>query len=272
VTAQAGTEAGTDEAAGAGPTAPPDPVEELRTELAALRRTLTVRGEEIDMLQVESARQHRRWHRDPTVLTAVLAVAISVLSTLLSQYDLASDRDIQARARLSSLIQQLPEAQQQLAASQNPAVDSLRLIAGDAAELMDETESSSFEKMEVAQVLIGTGDLGDALELVSKGIEQATRVSEKVFGHRLAAQINFQIGDTPGGRAAYQQALDLLSRPSARADAPSFRAFTSAMIEMTWAQSERANKLVVGLPPLPNPGPTSTYAQAVKTLIDGHCP
>lgn len=221
----------------AAPPAASDPVVELRAELARLRRQQEVNDEEIDLLQVEAARHHRKWHQDPTVLTAAVAVVISLASTLLGQYNLSSDREVQARSRLTALVQQVPQVQEKVA-KDGASTEGLLLIAGDAAELMEEVESSSFEKLSVAQGLLSAGEIGRAAELVEQAAAQATGLLEKVYANRFLAQVRFLTGDREGGRSAYRQALELLQQPAARSDSPLVRAFTAAYTELLWAQAE----------------------------------
>jgi hypothetical protein len=214
------------------------PIETLRADLAELERRLMVNDHEIDVLQVAAARRERKWFRDPTILTAVVAVVISLLSIAITQVNLRTDRQIQERSRLTALIQQLPAAQQQLAEKPGSSTEALALAAGDAAALMATVESSSFEKIEVAQALFFAGELGKAQELAQRGLAEAGSLLERVYASRMIAQVRYQAGDPVGGGAAYERTLDLLRQPETPVDSLVLRTYQTGVTEVMWAESE----------------------------------
>jgi len=102
------------------PVASPDA---LRAELDELRRRVAVNDEEINLLRVKAAGNKRKWYRDPSVLVATLALAVSVATFILGQVNVISDRQIQDRNRLSALIEQLPTADAQSQGNQMPLLN-----------------------------------------------------------------------------------------------------------------------------------------------------
>jgi hypothetical protein len=85
----------------------------LRAEHNELRRRMAVSDKAIDLLQVEAVRNKRKWYREPSVLVATLALVVSVGTFVVGQVNVLSDRQIQDRNQLSTLIEQLPTAMAQ---------------------------------------------------------------------------------------------------------------------------------------------------------------
>lgn len=221
---------------------PPDgSLDALRAELGELRRRVVVSDGEIDALQVQAASK-RRWYRDPSVLVATLALVVSISTFAVGQVNIISDRRIQDRTHLSSLLAQLPAAE--TAQYQNPVSvsnDLLLLIASTAATLIEKLgpeESTASEKSEVAYALNLAGDLPTAKQLAAVADQQATNVREKDAAERIIANIDFETGDFVGGRDTYRRIVRLLLSPQTKIDSPALRTVWAVSTEAAWVNDE----------------------------------
>lgn len=214
----------------------------LRAELGELRRRVAISDEEIDLLQVEAAGNKRKWYREPSVLVAALALAVSVVTFVVGQVNVTSDRQIQDRNRLYALIEQLPTAQAQLREKPGSSTALVVLIADSAAALLDKLgpeASTAPEKIEVAFDLVSVGsDLPSAKRLAIEAEQQATNVLEKTAAARIIANIDFQTGDAASGRTVYQRIIRLLQTPQKELDAPLLRDYQIFYFELYWATDE----------------------------------
>ncbi len=199
---------------------PSESLDALRAELDELRRRVAVSDEEIDLLQVETAKNTRKWYREPSVLVAALALAVSVGAFVVGQVNIISDRQIQDRNRLSALIEQLPAAFAQTREQPDAPAD-LFLVVGSAADLIDKLgpeASTASEKIAVAQALVGGFDLPRAKQLATAAEQQSINLREKIAADGIIANINFQIGDVEGGRDAYRRMISLVQTPQNELD------------------------------------------------------
>lgn len=231
-------------AAGPGAEQSDGPVDVLRADVEELRRRVAISDEEIDLLQVEVAKNKRKWYREPSVLVATLALAVSMVAFIVGQVNIISDREIQDRNRLSALIQQLPDAilQEQEKPSAN---DLVLLIAGSAAALIDRLDpenSTADEKIMVAGALIegGASDLPAAMRLATAAERQAVNAREKAAANHIIAHIDFLNGNTVSGRQVYQQAINLLQKPQDGLDSSLLRDLGTVSNELFWALDEFA--------------------------------
>ncbi|MBV9144184.1 MAG: hypothetical protein JO115_25235 [Pseudonocardiales bacterium] len=203
---------------------------------------MAVNGEEIGRLQLEAAKNKRKWHRDPGVLVATLALVVSVITFIAGQLNLRSEREIQTRNQLSALIEQLPTLMAQDA--QNPyssARDSLDLIAGTAATLIDRLgaeASTPSEKNEVAYALLTRLDLVGAKRLATAAEQQATNVTDKATAEKILAAIDFEAGDAPGGRDEFRKVISTVQTPQKELDSPLVRDLLTFDTELRWISDE----------------------------------
>jgi hypothetical protein len=213
----------------------------LRAELDELRRRVAVSDEKMDLLPVEAAGNKRKWYREPSVLVAALALAISVGTFIVGQVNVVSDRQIQDRNRLSALIEQLPSAFAELQANSVASTDLVLLVAGSAAALIDKLgpeASTVYEKIEVAGGLVAGADLPSARRLATAAAQQSTNLREKSLADHLIANINFQSGDVAGGREAYRRIITRIQTPQNEPDPPLVRDLLTVNMELLWANDE----------------------------------
>lgn len=220
---------------------PAGPLDALRPELNELWRRVMVSNQEIDLLQVEAAKNKRKWYHEPSVLVAAFALAVSVSTFVVGQVNVVSDRQIQDRNRLSALIEQIPGALAQAREKPGFSGDLVFLIAGSAAALIDKLgpeASTALEKIEVAVALVEVADLPRAKQLAIAAEQQSTNVREKIAADRIIANINFQIGDAESGREIYQEIINLLQTPQDELDSSLLRDLRKFDIELLWASDE----------------------------------
>jgi hypothetical protein len=221
---------------------PAGSLDALRAELDELRQRVVTSDEEIDLLQVDAARNKRKWYRDPSVLVAALALAASVVTFVVGQVNVTSDRQIQDRNRLYALIEQLPPAEVQLQEKPGSSPALVVLIADSAAALLDKLgpeASTAPEKIEVAFDLVSVGsDLPSAKRLAIEAEQQTTNTLEKIAAARIIANIDFQAGDAASGRTTYQRIVRLIQTPQKELDAPLLRDNQAFYIELSWATDE----------------------------------
>jgi hypothetical protein len=87
-----------------------------QTELDEVRQQVAANDEKTDTLQVGAPGNKRKWYREPSVLVSTLALVVSISTTIVDQTNVTSDRQIQERNRLTTLIEQLPIAQAEIQA------------------------------------------------------------------------------------------------------------------------------------------------------------
>jgi hypothetical protein len=217
------------------------PLDALRAELDHLRQRVAISDEEIDLLQLEAARNSRKWYREGSVLVAVLALIVSMGTLVVGQINIATDRQIQDRDRLSALIEQLPAALAQAREKPSSPADLVFLVAGGAADLIDKLGlemSTASEKIEVATALVVAFDLPRAKRLATDAERQSTNAREKILANQIIANINFQIGDFVGGRDVYRRVVGLLQTPQNELDSSLLRDYQMVHVELTWAGDE----------------------------------
>lgn len=215
----------------------------LRAELDEVRRRVAVSDEEIDLLQVEAARNKRKWYREPSVLVATFALVISICTFVVGQVNIKSERQIEYRNQLTALLAQLPTALTENWEKPNTvANDLVQLVAGSAAELIGKLHpeaSTATEKMVVASALFWSGgDMSLAKRLATAAEQQSIRAREKAAGAAVIGQISFLAGDFAGGRAAYRRAISLVQSPEAEVDSPVLRDIHKFNILSSWVSDE----------------------------------
>jgi hypothetical protein len=166
---------------------------------------LTERSElnatQIDQLQVESVKKHQ-WYRDPPIIIAIIALAISIVSPVVAQKNLASDRERQDQTRLVELIQQLPGLR-----NNNASTDQFALVASEATQLMKRLPATPDQKLQVADAWKNAGDLLTAKELLESALTEATGSFQKATILRTLASIEFELQDYRAGRVDYERAI-----------------------------------------------------------------
>jgi hypothetical protein len=220
------------------------PVDALQADVEELGRRVAISDEEIDLLQVEVAKNKRKWYGEPSVLVATLALAVSIAALVVGQVNIISEGEIQDRNRLSALIQELPTAiiQEQEKPSAN---DLVLLIAGSAAALIDrlDPESSTADEKIMVAVALAEGsasDLPAAMRLATAAEYQTANVREKAAADRMIAHIHFLNSDAVSGRQVYQRAINLLQKPQNGLDSSLLRDLGTISYELFWASDEFA--------------------------------
>ena len=262
----------------------------LRGEHDELRRRVAVSDEEIDLLQVEVAKNKRGWYKDPSVLVAALALAVSIGAFIVSQVNIIAEREIQDRNRLSDLISELPvayaEAEQQPTSASSNRVFLISGIAADLIGKLDPEASTPGEKLEVARALAGASDLPTANWLATAAEQQSTNLREKIAAGAMIADIAFQAGDVAGGRDTYRRVVSSLQIPKNELDSPRIRDLQTFFIEVEWATDElflamscedatehlrKAEEALNRLPPPQAEGQRPMLDYGVESVAEG-CP
>lgn len=160
-------------------------------------------------LRQEGDQQRRRWYREPAALISLLALVVSIASTILAQVTVWTDRDNQQRARLTAILQQVMDelAVPKQGSEYNAQIVELRLLGSEAEELMKEVDAAPYEQLVIALAFITTGDFDKALDIVERTESQAESVTDRVSVHRTMGQVYFQQG-------SFEEARDALSRAS----------------------------------------------------------
>lgn len=214
----------------------------LRAEHDELRRRVAVSDEAIALLQVEAAKNKRKWNREPSVLVATLALVVSVGTFVVGQVNLITDRRIEDRNQLSTLTDQLPTAIAQNQEKPNSAAnDLLLLLANNAAALIDKLgpeASTAPEKLEVVGALVASGNLRAAKRLATMAEEQSTDESATAAADRIIADVDFQIGEVAAGRDMLRRIINLLQKPQNELDSPLLRDLGTFNTEVFWAGDE----------------------------------
>lgn len=214
--------------------------------MSELRETLALRGREVDALQVEVAKGHRKWYQEPTILVSALALAASLLATLMAQSSSSADREFERRARLTTLIQQISDARLRTAeleaqyGSRVPDPDIVQLglpLAEEAAVLVGVVYSKPFEKVVIADALVETNQPYRAEPIAEQAELEATSLLEKVITARARASSYFAQGKAEDGRRAYLRALEAVDTTDASVDSL-IRTIYQFDTEERWALGE----------------------------------
>ena len=168
---------------------------------------LTERSElnatQIDQLQVESVKK-RQWYKDPPIIIAIIALAISIVSPVVAQKNLVSDRERQDRARLVDLIQQLPGLH-----NNKESTDQFALVASEATQLMKRLPATPDQKLQVADAWKTAGDFLTAKKLLESALTEATGIFQKATILDTLASVEFELQDYRAGRVYYGRAIHL---------------------------------------------------------------
>lgn len=204
----------------------PDPTADLAPRVADLARQVDLTNRDIDALQTEALRP-KHWWKDPPTLIAILALLVSMVSPVVAQRNIASDREREDQRQLTELVQQLPG----LAFG---AVDERILVADAATRLMERVPSTPAQKLEVATAWGDAGYIDIARPLLEDAVTQSTQPLEKSIILRKVANLYFQLGDLDAGRAAYRDTVQLQRRKLPTLLQPNYVGNT----EVQWAKDE----------------------------------
>jgi hypothetical protein len=209
---------------------------------------------EIDGLQIAYTIQKKKpWYRDVSTLLAVLALAFSFGTTLVS-YLRTEAQDIQAsRQELRGILQRLSaiprenlEASKKYAGDPNAIAGIAQLynqettmLARQAAEIAKKLPKglvSATEYYEIAMGLQSSYNLSGASEFLNYAVQSATNLNDELGAIRSIANLDFLTGQPNAGREKYQAALDIFGKY------PSFDQYTkvatNVSTELYWATSE----------------------------------
>jgi tetratricopeptide (TPR) repeat protein len=207
---------------------------------------------EVDGLQVHLMEKTAPWYKQVplvvSLLVSVLALGFSFWSNNKSEERLDRQDRHAARAELRGLIQRLqalpkenfnasrtysndPDARN---AFLSLSVTETLVLAQQAVELIEELggEVSGTEYYATSFAFGSTGQWAEAERLVEEGLELAKDAETKSALLHQAAQARFAAGDPEGGRARYQQALELSYTNEA------LGASRHAYTEHLWANTE----------------------------------
>jgi hypothetical protein len=216
---------------------------------------------EIDALQVQVMKDRGPWYRQVPVVVplvvSVMAFALALVTTLLSQDQVARKEKHDARVELRALVQRLtalPKENLQVqnayrddAAALSQAASTLNteqiVLAQQAADVIAElgTSVTASEYYAVGYALFTAGDTGASLRLLERGLSKKNALDPVGGGAllRQAALVSFATGDLTRGRQRFQEALDLWgSRGAASSAAPATVQYNAVFTETSWARAE----------------------------------
>jgi tetratricopeptide (TPR) repeat protein len=191
-----------------------------------MARLVDLNNRDIDALQTKALRpQH--WWKDPPTLIALLALLVSMISPVVAQRNVASDREREDQRQLTDLVQQLPGL-----AEGEP--DELVVVADTANRLMERVPSTPTQKLEVATALLKSGYLEDARRLLEDAASESTEQLEMSAISQRFANLHFQVEDLDEGRAAYDRAIRLAREALPEVAQPNY----VGRYEVYWATDE----------------------------------
>lgn len=196
----------------------------LSRELDAVRRRTQTNDEEIDLLQIESAKKGRKWYQEPAIMISVLALAASVVATILSQVSTASERSYQQRTRLTAVLQQIHNSQakgEELALQYGdrapvPTVTEVQLLAREAELLSNEVSIEPFERIVIAEAHYYVNDLDTALRVALAAQADSKSPLDSVLAKRTIARIHFRQGNVNEARSAFGAAAEVPANPQSQ--------------------------------------------------------
>ncbi len=204
----------------------PDQTADLALQVADMARLVDLNNRDIDALQTKALRpQH--WWKDPPTLIALLALLVSMISPVVAQRNVASDREREDQRQLTDLVQQLPGL-----AEGEP--DELVVVADTANRLMERVPSTPTQKLEVATALLKSGYLEDARRLLEDAASESTEQLEMSAISQRFANLHFQVEDLDEGRAAYDRAIRLAREALPEVAQPNY----VGRYEVYWATDE----------------------------------
>ncbi|MGH8901317.1 MAG: hypothetical protein ACRDYA_06450 [Egibacteraceae bacterium] len=230
-------------------------LEELRSNLATvtaemgdLRRRAELNDKQIDALQLE-ANKKKRWWGDPVAVVSALALVLSLFATAMTQYDKRQERQLEARNRLTSLVQQLTNIslqRQELLAQYGPGkapvvtTEEVLLLASQAANLLESRQVSAAgaEYGLVAFALVNAGEFGRAKDLLSAARKLPQGLQEKVIVLRVVGIISFAENNIDEGRRAFEEAVNIFEQPQYSGTAEVVKNDTNYATELRWANAE----------------------------------
>jgi len=242
--------------------APPKPDEPMTDtaptdEIAELRRALAATKAELDALQTHVMAEDKRgwskhWPNVATIIVAVLTLAFSIWVNQGSAERLAEQDRHAARAELRELLQRLQALpvqnfQNERTYADDPAARSFlggaiqgetTLLAQQAADLIEELQGAAGadEYAQAAAALTNAGLFLEADSLITDGLAVVDSAPTLAGLLRQGAIIRFARGDVDGGRARWQEALDVFDRfPD---EPPYTQASSLSFTESSWAYNE----------------------------------
>jgi hypothetical protein len=221
-----------------------------------LHRRIDTVKHEVDALQIHVMRASSPWYRQLSTLVplfvSVAALLFSFATTYISESRVHRQETHATRAELRSLIQRLtalpkenldfartyandPNAVLQLTSAVNTENN---VLASQATELISELpgDVTATEYYAVAYALITSGLTAQSEKLLKGGLEVADDVPGETALLRQYASLLFSTGDITGGRARWQQAMEIFRKYPERN--PVVVASTHAFTQMAWADAE----------------------------------
>lgn len=194
----------------------------IEEDLVEIRRQTRLNDEEIDILQVESAKRSRTWYKEPAVLVSRLALVTSVLATVLSQMASASGQEYQERTRLTAALEEIAASQSRSAELQVQygdrapiaTITEVSLLTREAERLSDRVGAEPFERLVIAEAYIYVNDLDNALRVASAAKTRVTSPLDLVEANRTIARVHYSRGDLAEGRKAFVENAQVSESPT----------------------------------------------------------
>lgn len=224
----------------------------LESSVEGIRAALEQSDHEIDALQIAAARTSRPWYRDPSITVAVLALVLSITTSVVSAKHASDEERQQARAELTGFIQRLSalprdnfELRHKYGAVAGANLSSMinaenSLLARQAAGLMEQYPevATALEMHLVAGALNASGYSADAKRMFERAITASRNYNDELVARRGLSSVLMAVGDSIGARHQLRQALAL--RTKYPDNPPWYINFSDHQTEIMWAHLENA--------------------------------
>jgi hypothetical protein len=233
---------------------------DIKEELNELRETLSLRGREVDSLQVELTNQRnlrKKWYQDPAILISTLiSISALIVSFVVPIYAMRTaknssfdDLQFQKETQLTTVVLRLSEIREKIAEHQLeydakvpiPSVGSRTVLIEEAIKLsrLVSADSFSFQRMIIAESLNDTNQPDRAGSIAEEAESAAKNRLEKILAAQMLAVAYFNQGKHEKGRQAYSRALAAaeVMDPAGSVD-PLVKALYQLDTEQLWISSE----------------------------------
>jgi hypothetical protein len=183
----------------------------------------------LDALELSAAPDRRPFHRDPSTIIAVLALAFSFGTTLISNRKADMQEIDSARAELRGILQRLdaipresfaatrlypgdPNSISQIQGLYSQESTFLSRQAVEIANRLPQGVVTPSEQLAIAVALESTSDLKGAERFGSLAKQNAVEFNDKLPATRFLGSLAFLMNDPSAGRTAFTEALNIFDQ------------------------------------------------------------
>ena len=194
-------------------------------EVKSLRSRLELTKREVDALQAAAAEAKRPWYQIPSVITSVLALALSVTIAIVGAINSQGQRKRTARAELVSQISRVNQIAAELVALQDRYGKNQAALFAAAQPLVNEHTSAARRALDLAEeagdlvsptelnavllALLNAGFFNDAVRIGGTVKSRAVDALDRMVALRLAGAASFATGRLDDGRRDLGEAMAL---------------------------------------------------------------